>query len=180
MAGAGTHPAPVLTTERLILRGFVAGDFDAHQAILAKDEVKRFLGPPLSGEDLWRRVVSSVGMWTVVGFGGWMIERKADGRMLGTVGLFDARRDLQPDFEGAPEMGWILDSEVHGQGIGREACDAALAWADAQLGPTPIWAIISPGNAPSLKLAEKLGFERLDDSVYHDEPIAILRRPPRG
>ena len=74
-------------------------------------------------------------------------------------------------------MGWIFATEVHGQGIAGEACRAVLDWADAQLAPTPIWAIISPGNAPSFKLAERLGFERSRDSVYHDEPIAVLKRP---
>jgi RimJ/RimL family protein N-acetyltransferase len=172
--------APRLETERLILRAFAKADFDAHMAIMARPEVTRFLGPRLSREDLWRRIVSSVGMWTVVGFGGWMVETKADGRLVGNAGLFDARRDLLPDFGGEPEMGWIFDPSVHSQGIAREACDAVLAWAGRNLPPTPVWAIISPGNDASFRLAERLGFERLDDSVYHDEPIAILRRPARA
>jgi DNA phosphorothioation-dependent restriction protein DptG len=76
-------------------------------------------------------------------------------------------------------MGWIFDSQVHGQGFASEACMAALNWADANIQPTPIWAIVDPENIASLRLAAKLGFERLDDSVYHDAPIAILRRPRR-
>ena len=32
---------------------------------------------------------------------------------------------------------------------------------------TPIWAIIAPENEPSLKLAAKLGFERLNETLYH-------------
>ena len=36
MGSAGDHPAPVLETERLILRGFVAEDFDAHKAIIER------------------------------------------------------------------------------------------------------------------------------------------------
>ena len=145
---------------------------------MARPEVHRYLGLNLSREDLWRRTVSSVGMWNVVGFGAWMVVRKSDGRLIGNTGFFDARRDLEPSFEGAPEMGWIFDLEVHGQGIAGEACTAALDWADAHLPPTPIWAIADPRNAASLKLAFKLGFERLPDSVYHDEPVAILRRSP--
>ena len=170
---------PVLETERLLLRPFRKQDFDAHLAIMRNPEVMKNLGPVLSREDIWRRVVSSVGMWPVLGFGGLIAERKQDGKLVGNVGLFDGRRDLLPDFEGAPEMGWIFDPSVHGQGIAREACDALLAWADATLQPTPIWAIISPTNQPSFKLAERLGFERLPDSIYTGEPIAVLRRQPR-
>ena len=170
--------APVLETERLILRPFEAQDFEAHLAIMSKPEVHRYLGPVLSREDLWRRVVGSVGMWAVVGFGGWMVVRKSDGKLVGNVGFFDARRELEPDFCGAPEMGWIFDPSAHGQGIASEACRAALSWADTNVQPTPIWAIADPDNVPSLRLAARLGFERLRDSVYHDAPIAILRRLP--
>ena len=59
-----------------------------------------------------------------------------------------------------------------------EACRAALEWAEANLEPTPIWAIIAPENAPSIKLAEKLGFERLNETLYHDEPTVVLAARP--
>jgi RimJ/RimL family protein N-acetyltransferase len=172
--------APTLETERLILRPFERSDFEAHSNIMNNPEVNRHLGPILSREDLWRRTISGVGMWSVVGFGTWIVERKADGRLIGNTGFFDAHRDLQPDFGGAPEMGWIFDPQVHGQGIAREACAAALAWADANLEPTPIWAIVDPENERSLRFGATFGFERLDDSIYHDAPIAIIRRPPQS
>ena len=163
-----------------MLRRFEVSDFDDHLAIMAEPAVNRHLGPALSREDLWRRTIGAVGMWAVLGFGGWMVVRKADGALIGNVGLFDGHRDITPDFEGAPEMGWIFSPAVHSQGIAREACEAMLGWADANLQPTPIWAIIDPENEPSFKLAERLGFERLSDSLYHDEPIAVLRRPARS
>jgi RimJ/RimL family protein N-acetyltransferase len=53
-----------------------------------------------------------------------------------------------------------------------------LDWADRNLQPTPVWAIISPGNDPSFRLADRLGFKRIGDSVYNDEPIAVLKREP--
>ena len=39
---------------------------------------------------------------------------------------------------------------------------------------------IAPDNVPSLRLAERLSFVRLADSVYHDEPTAVLKRPARA
>ena len=171
---------PVIDTERLRLRAFTPADFPAHLAIMARPEVKQNLGPELSREDLWRRSVAAVGMWGVLGFGGLMAERKSDGRIIGNVGLFDARRELIPDFAGQPEAGWIFDPDVHGHGLAHEAAAALLGWFDAHYPPTPVWAIISLGNEPSFRLAARLGFERLPDSVYHDEPIAVLRRPANG
>ena len=65
----------------------------------------------------------------------------------------------------------------HGQGLAAEACKAVLDWADANLEPTAIWAIIAPANEPSIKLAERLGFQTIGESTYHDEPTLVLRRP---
>ena len=173
------QPIPRLEAERLVLRAFDKSDFDAHLAIMSRPEVNRFLGPPMTREGLWRRTVASVGMWTVLGFGGWIVERKADGKLIGNVGFFDARRDLEPDFRGAPEMGWIFDPEVHGHGLAGEACRTALDWLDRNLQPTPVWAIISPDNAPSRRLASRLGFVEVSETVYESEATLVLQRPER-
>jgi len=170
--------APTLETERLVLRHYRKGDFAAHHDIVGDDEIMRQVGVAgLNLEETWRRLAASVGMWDLIGFGGWAVVRKADDKIIGMVSLFNAWRALEPQFGEEPEMGWIFAREVHGQGIASEACRAALDWAEAHLPPTPIWAIISPDNEASFKLAERLGFERLDDSIYHDEPIAVVRRP---
>ena len=169
--------APRLETERLILRQFDEADFDAHLAIMQDPGVNRFLGPPKSREEIWRGALCWVGMWSVIGIGGWMVERKFDGRLVGHVGLLDAKRDLGRDMGGKPEMGWIFAREVHAQGIAREACEAVLEWIRTSLGPTALWAMISVGNDSSLKLARRLGFEPLGDYVYRNDPVILLERP---
>ena len=172
--------APTLETERLVLRQYRKSDFPAHHAIVGDPAVMNQLGVSALGrEEAWRRVAASVGMWELMGFGGWAVIRKADHKLVGMVSLFNAWRALDPQFGEQPEMGWIFATEVHGRGIAGEACRGVLDWADAHLAPTPIWAIISPGNDASFKLAERLGFERLPDSVYHDEVIAVLKRSSR-
>ena len=170
--------APRIETERLVLRPWRKDDFRPYHAILQQPEVHRHFGAePMNAEDCWRRLMASVGCWPLNGFGTWAVERKADGKLVGNVGLFTAWRALEPEFGEDPEMGWIFASDVHGQGLASEGCRAALAWAEANLSSTPVWAIIAPDNAPSLKLAEKLGFEHHSDSTYHGDPTVILRRP---
>ena len=175
----GNRSAPTLETERLLLRHYRKEDFRPHHAIVGDDEVMRFVGGKgISEEDCWRRLAASVGMWDLMGFGGWAVVRKADEKIVGTVSLFNAWRALEPIFGEEPEMGWIFAKEVHRQGVAGEACRAVLDWADANLQPTSIWAIIDPGNGPSLKLAEKLGFQRLPDSNYNGEKTTVLCRSP--
>ena len=170
--------APVVETERLRLRPWHKADFRPYHNILQHPDVHRHFGPqPMAQEECWRRLVASVGSWEVLGFGGWAVERITDSRLIGTVALFNGWRELQPEFGEEPEMGWIFAQEVHGQGMAGEACRAVLHWAETNLEPTPIWAIIAPENEPSLKLAAKLGFETVDETLYNDEPTAVLQRP---
>ena len=170
--------APRIETERLILRAWRKDDFRPYHSLLQHPEVHRHFGPePMGAEECWRRLMASVGGWLLNGFGGWAVERKTDAKLVGNVGLFTAWRELDPEFGEEPEMGWIFAAETHGQGIASEACQAAIGWAETSLAPTSIWAIIAPANAPSMKLAEKLGFERLHETDYHGDPTIILRRP---
>lgn len=170
--------APRIETERLILRAWRKDDFRPYHDILQHPEVHRHFGPePMGVEECWRRLMASVGGWQLNGFGGWAVERKLDSGLVGTLSLFTAWRDLDPEFGEEPEMGWIFATETHGQGLASEACRAALDWTEANLDPTPIWAIIAPENAPSFALAERLGFERVSETIYHDDPTIVLRRP---
>ena len=170
--------APVIETERLRLRPWQKADFRTYHAILQQPEVHKHFGPnPMGEEECWRRLAASIGMWDLLGFGGWAVERSADETLIGTLSLFNAWRALQPVFGEEPEMGWIFSREVHGQGMAGEACRAVLDWAEANLQPTPIWAIIAPENEPSLRLAERLGFERVGDTRYNEEPTVVLKRP---
>ena len=172
--------APTLETERLRLREWRKDDREDYWALLEEPAVYRYFGPePASREENWRRMVAAVGSWTINGFGGWAVERKSDSRLIGMCAVFTAFRALEPDFGDDPEMGWIFATETHGQGYAGEACRAALEWIDANLQPVPVWAIISPENAASIRLAERLGFEHHNRSTYHDEPILVLKRPAR-
>jgi len=172
--------APLLETERLLLRSFQRSDLDAHAATLGDPDVMRFVGgSPLNREDVWKRLLSTVGGWAVIGFGAWAVENKADGRMLGHLGFFEFERDMEPSIRGEPEMGWIFDRSAHGQGFAYEAGMAALAWADANLDAPSYPAIIALENAPSMRLAEKFGFERHGEAVYKGETLGFFRRPTR-
>lgn len=176
-----SRSAPTLETERLLLRAWRRNDRQAYFAILQEPAVFRHFGPePMGMEECWRRLMAAAGGWQLNGFGGWAVERKSDGQLLGMIALFTAWRGLDPEFGDEPEMGWIFATEAHGQGLAREACDAVIAWAEANLPPSPLWAIIAPANEPSIRLAQRLGFVPLHETTYHDDPTLVLKRPAWG
>ena len=167
----------MLETERLRLRGFREEDLPEHSAILGDPVVmKHFGGKGFGREESFRRLLGGIGLWQLQGTGLLAAERKADGKLVGHVGLFDYHREMTPSIEGTPELGYIFSTEVHGQGIAREACEALLGWADETLDAKETVAIISIDNEPSMRLAQRLQFERQPDGVYHDEPISVWRR----
>ena len=169
--------APTLETERLILRAFRRDDLDAHAATLADRDVVRHLGGhAFNREDSWRRLTMAVGQWPLLGYGYWAVEAKAGGALVGQVGFADFERGMTPDISGAPEMGWVFDTSVHGLGIAGEACRIALSWIDETWAPPEIPAIIDIENAKSMRLAERLGFVRQPDALYRDDHIALFRR----
>ena len=169
--------APVLETARLRLRPFEPRDLDSHAASLADPEIVRHLGGnPLTREESWRRMLCGPGLWAMLGYGYWSVERREDGAWLGQVGFADFKRDMSPSIEGVPEMGWIFARHAQGRGFALEAVRAALGWADSVLPASEIAAIISPENAPSIRVAEKAGFGERSEARYRDEIVLLFRR----
>ena len=167
----------MLETERLVLRGFVEADLADHWAILSDPVVmKHFAGAVFGREESFRRLLGGVGLWQLQGTGLLAADRKTDGKLIGHVGLFDYHREITPSIEGVPELGYIFAAEVHGQGFAREACEALLGWADRTLNASETVAIIAPDNGPSIKLAQRLNYERQPDGVYRDETVSLWRR----
>ena len=172
---------PILETARLRLRAFTEKDIDPWATVMADEAVVRHLGgQPFAREDTWRRQLMSVGLWPILGYGYWAVERRDDGALIGQAGFADFKRDMQPSIEGLPEMGWIFAPFAHGQGYASEAVTAGLGWADEALKGREITAIIDPDNAPSIRVARKAGFGEPEDATYRGAPILLFRRPPRG
>src|SRR5437763_15518528 len=97
--------APTLETERLILREFRNNDLDAQAATLGDEEVMRHIGgKPINREDSWRRLMSGVGSWTLIGMGPWAVEVKADRRMVGHCGFFHFAPAMEPCSIGEPQL----------------------------------------------------------------------------
>lgn len=173
----GAASVPVIETERLLLRGHRADDHAGCIAIWSDPQITRFIGgTPFTAEDIWKRLLQYAGMWSLCGCGSWAVVEKASGRYVGDVGFFDLRRELQPSLEGMLEMGWVLAAHAQGQGYASEAVAAACAWGEAHGGGRRMVCIIAPENQPSLRVAEKAGFQVWQHTTYHAAPILVLSR----
>jgi RimJ/RimL family protein N-acetyltransferase len=173
----GPGAAPVLETARLILRPFRPDDVAAQAAMMGDAEVMRHIGGQgLTREESWRKLLCGAGLWSLFGWGYWAVERRDGGPMIGQIGFADFKRDMAPSIEDVPEMGWLFAAGAGGQGFATEAGRAALDWIDAAHAPPEITAIIDAANAPSIRVAEKLGFAAREEARYKGEPILLFRR----
>lgn len=168
---------PVLETARLTLRPFRADDTPAQAAMMGDPAVMRHIGGQgLTREESWRKLLCGAGLWSLFGWGYWAVARRAGGPMIGQIGFADFKRGMTPSIEDVPEMGWLFAAEAGGQGFATEAGLAALAWIDSAHAPLEVAAIIDRANAPSIRVAEKLGFGTREEARYKDEPILLFRR----
>lgn len=169
--------APVIETERLRLRGHRLDDFAACCVLGSDPAAVHFIfQKPLTGEEVWARLLRAAGHWALLDHGLFVIEERATGRMIGEAGLADFRRGLGADFDGVPEFAWVLAGEVHGKGYATEAAQAALGWMEANFAPPRTVCIIDPTNTPSLRVAEKLGFRPCGEADYKGKTVIKLER----
>ena len=90
-------------------------------------------------------------MYARCGHGLYRITLKSSGEAIGMCGLI--RRDTLPDVD----IGYALLPGHWGQGYAEEAARATLDYARDQLRLPRLLAIVTPGNARSIHLLEKLG-----------------------
>jgi RimJ/RimL family protein N-acetyltransferase len=169
--------APPIETERLSLEGHQLQDFADCRAMWMDPVVTRFIGgKPSTSQEVWHRLLRYVGHWAVLGFGYWVVREKASGQFVGEVGFADWKRDLEPSFGSAPEMGYALAPWCYGRGFATEAALAATAWGDANLPEPRTWCLINPEAKASIRVAEKCGYRELDRTTYNAQPIILFER----
>jgi RimJ/RimL family protein N-acetyltransferase len=161
-----------LETERLLLRLPDANDLDGYAVVFGDPEVVAFLGMARqTREENLAGIQRMLRHWDRHGIGLFSVVRKSDERLLGRVGflLWDPERwvsAMREDLEGEleTEIGWTLGSEHWGQGYATEAAIVCRDWGLGELRLTRLVSVIAPGNAASIRVAEKIGetFERED------------------
>jgi RimJ/RimL family protein N-acetyltransferase len=169
---------PVIEGARVRLREHRAEDLDDYTALWSDEAVVRHIGGrPLGRHDCWGRILRFRGMWTLLGFGFWIVEDRRTGDLIGEAGTMDIRREIEPSLDGTLEAGWVLLPEFHGQGMAGEAMRLVLEWADRHHPWQELSCIIAEGNRSSLRLAEKLGFGRSGSGDFQGSMLIHFRRP---
>jgi RimJ/RimL family protein N-acetyltransferase len=166
-----------IDTDRLVLRRPRAGDAAAIYARYASDPaVTRWVGWPrhTAVEQTEGFLGFAAGEWTRWPAGPYLIERRADGLLIGSTGF---------GFESpwAAMTGYVLATDAWGQGYATEALRGLVGLAPG-LGIRRLFAYCHAGHAASAHVLEKCGFAREGVLARHTifpnsgdaEPAAVL------
>ena len=170
---------PGIETERLALRKLLVSDAPALFQMLAHPEVARFtVRKPL------QRVSDAIDLLRSVGLDyatrrsiRWGVCLQENDALVATVGLHDWDR-----YHRHIAIGFDVQHDHWGQGIGTEMVTAVCAYAFDHLGVQRIEAHVMKGNRPSQRLLESIGFEHegvlkrrmYKEGLQHDVMIYAL------
>lgn len=104
------------------------------------------------------------------GWWAWYIVRTSDRSLVGLVGYHGP-----PNDHGDIEIGYSVSEGAQGQGIATEATEALLRRAFDDERVRRVLLRVEAKNLPALRVAEKLGFERLPDSTSDVVDLARSR-----
>lgn len=150
----------VLETPRLVLRYLESHDIDALFALYRDPEIRRYFPDGTRTLDQTREELE----WFLNGhpkfpeLGLWATVEKRSGAFLGRCGLLPWDIDGQHEVE----LAFLIDKARWSEGFATEASRAIIEHAHTALHIRRLICLITPGNAASVQVAQKVGmsFER--------------------
>jgi RimJ/RimL family protein N-acetyltransferase len=162
---------PTLETERLILRPPAERDLDGFAEMMADEAAARFVGGTQGRSGAWRGMAAMAGSWALRGYGMFSVIERSSGAWVGRLGPW------QPEGWPGAEVGWGLVPRAWGKGYATEGAAAAIDWAFEVLGWDDVIHCIAADNAPSARVAERLGSARRGQgwlpAPFDSEPVDI-------
>jgi RimJ/RimL family protein N-acetyltransferase len=147
--------APVIRTERLLLRQWQPEDREPFAALNADARVMEFMPALLPRPQSDALARASEAHFATHGFGPWAVEVPGIAAFIGFVGLVVPA--FEAHFTPAIEIGWRLAAEHWGQGYASEAARASARHAFAVVGAEALVSFTTPGNVRSRAVMRRIG-----------------------
>jgi RimJ/RimL family protein N-acetyltransferase len=143
----------LLTTEGLIIRPFLPGDYRDLYEYLSLPETYRFEpGKPITlkeAKDECRRRAKGNMFWAAV-------LKDGPQKLIGHVSFYQ----MEPKLFLTWEIGYIFNPAFQNKGYASEAAQAVIKYAFKELGAHRVVGHCNPENTPSWKVLEKCGMKR--------------------
>ena len=161
-----------MRSERLRYRAVEPSSLDAFHSLVQDAHVLRYLldGNVFPREWTAERIEESRFLFESRRVGTWLAYEKSTGALVGFCGFAHTIPD-QAD----PQLVYALFERFTGRGYATEMARAALAHARTEAGFTEIVADVDEANVASVRVLEKLGFERTSVSQGAFGNLLLLR-----
>ncbi len=155
-------PWTILKTERCLVREFVPEDLEKLYE-LYDAQAERFLTPPGADIEKERQIFEAYikRIYPLYGFGNWAVISRESGELIGRMGFAAIVGDKEGAQAADATLGYLLAPEYRGRGIAEEVCGALCGYGFEMLGFEAILVEIDPQNTASVRLAGKLGFQKM-------------------
>ena len=161
---------PVLSSERIILRGWQDSDFHPYTTLVSDPVMMRFIGGgAISYKEARKEFDGMREQWINRKIGIFVIADKTSDELLGFTGLFES-----PLID-EPELSWSLSAKNHGKGYASEAAVLARNWAFREHNIGPLMSLVHPDNISSKRVAERLGASVESHSTWMGQPRLVYR-----
>jgi RimJ/RimL family protein N-acetyltransferase len=164
------------TTERLAMRPYTEDDAEAAYEIYKLWEVARWLGGKPRIVESVDQMRERITAWAEDNahlpppYGLSAVTDRETGELMGTVLLL-----LMPPEGADTEIGWHLHPSNWGHGYASEAARAVLSRAFSA-GLDEVYAVVRPGNEPSMDVARRIGMEHLGRTdKYYELELELFR-----
>jgi ribosomal-protein-alanine N-acetyltransferase len=149
-------------TKRLLAERLRAVDYGELCRMNRDSRVMEAIGGLRSDDTTREYLRTNLEHWDRYAFGVWILRNKADGMFVGRSALRHANADGNDEIE----IGYALMPEYWGFGLATEISRAMLEIAFGRLGLTEVVAFVSPSNAASRRVIEKVGGVQERDIVH--------------
>lgn len=160
----------VLRTARLVLTTWKPEDAEDLLEVHSDPETMRFVrhGRPETREDVTALLGEYIAEHEATGVTKWRVADH-NGVLVGRAG-FGAHGDGR-------ELGYTIRRDLWRRGLATEVAGALVTWHRAHAADIPLWAYVSQGNPASVRVLEKIGFERAGSIERAGEMCPLFRLP---
>jgi len=149
-----------LETPRLFIRNFRADDCDALHKMIVQYQASEYA----AYDQQWptsRDEIKGIAEWFASSDNFLAVGLKDSDLFIGFVALNPEEGQTDRVFN----IGYVFDSDYHGQGYATEACRAVLEHAFQSLHAQQVITGTAAANLPSCRLLERLGFQKTAESM---------------
>ena len=161
-----------LTTARLALRELARDDLDFVADMLADPAVMQYYPRVLARTEAEAWIERQLGRYRRDGHGLWLVTERATVEPVGQVGLLRQRVADREEWE----IGYLLHRRYWHRGYATEAALAVRDYAFQKLSQPRVISLIRPENAPSRRVAHRLGMQPTAHVEFHGFPHLVFAR----